>query len=132
MSEDLPEITDPRIFKVVEIINKSFDRKLDFNKLAKEVNLSASRLRHLFKLQIGMSYKQYLRRLKMRRAADLLKTSFLKVREISTRVNIEDVSHFVRDFEKEYGMTPAQYRKNLFKEKKIKKIANNSENGKTG
>lgn len=53
---------------------------------------------------------KYLRLLRMQEARELLETTFLSVKEIRTRVGFGDESHFMRDFKKACGMTPAQYR----------------------
>lgn len=105
------EITDFRIAEAIRSIKSNFDRELDFNALADTLNLSASRLRHLFKAETGISFRKYLRRERMRQAKRLLETSFLSVKETAKRVGIGDASHFVRDFEKEFGLSPAGYRK---------------------
>jgi hypothetical protein len=49
----------------------------------------------------------------MQRAKELLETTFLSVKEIRTTIGINDHSHFIREFKKSYGMTPAQYRTRL-------------------
>lgn len=46
----------------------------------------------------------------MRRAQELLETTFLSVKEIMAKVGVTDESHFVRDFKRFHGCTPAQYR----------------------
>jgi two-component system response regulator YesN len=46
----------------------------------------------------------------MQKAAELLGTSSLSVKEIAVSVGINDPSHFVRDFKKSHGLTPSQYR----------------------
>jgi AraC-like DNA-binding protein len=46
----------------------------------------------------------------MRKAKKLLEFTFLNVKEVMNRVGAYDASHFVRDFKRTYGVTPAQYR----------------------
>ena len=46
----------------------------------------------------------------MQRAKELLETTFLSVKEIRNNIGVNDHSHFIREFKKSYGMTPAQYR----------------------
>jgi transcriptional regulator GlxA family with amidase domain len=106
-----PETTDFRIAEAVRLIESNFDRDLDFNALAETLNLSASRFRHLFKAETGMSFRKYLRQQRMKQAKHLLETSFLSVKETAKRAGIGNISHFVRDFEKEFGLSPARYRK---------------------
>jgi len=74
------------------------------------VHLSASRLRHIFKSQVGTTVPKYLKLLRLRRANDLLQTTFLEVKEIATCVGINDVSHFVRDYKTVYRETPSKTR----------------------
>jgi transcriptional regulator GlxA family with amidase domain len=78
--------------------------------LAKSVNLSDSRLRHLLKSETGVSWTQFLKRTKIQRARDLLETSYLRVKEIGSSVGINDESFFARTFKREVGVTPSKYR----------------------
>ena len=84
--------------------------QLSIHHLAISVNLSPSRLRQLFKREIGESPKQHLRRVRMQRAEHLLQTTFLSVKEVTFFSGFRDVSHFVRDFKKQYGVTPTGFR----------------------
>jgi transcriptional regulator GlxA family with amidase domain len=86
------------------------EREHSVQELARAVNLSIWRLSHLFKDATGMAPKQYLGRLRMERAKELLETTFLSVKEVKNRVGVNDDSHFVRDFKKRYGLRPVQHR----------------------
>lgn len=105
------EVKDIRIARAIRLIKSKFAEDVDFNQLARFLDLCPSRLRHLFKEQTGMSFKKYLRQVRMKEAQHLLKTTFLRVNKIAERVGIRDSSHFVRDFEKEFGLSPDKYRK---------------------
>jgi AraC-like DNA-binding protein len=101
---------DERVQRVVDFIKRDLRRELRLNEVAQTVNLSSSRLRHIFKAETGMPPEQYLRSLRMQRARDLLESSFLSIKEIREQVGIGDRGSFVRDFKRAYGVTPAQYR----------------------
>jgi transcriptional regulator GlxA family with amidase domain len=88
---------------------------LSLDNVAKSLNLSGSRLRHLFKDDIGLPPTKYLKRLRMQRAKDLLTSTFLSVKEINTKVGGTDLSHFVRNFKTAYGMSPLRYRLSMLK-----------------
>jgi transcriptional regulator GlxA family with amidase domain len=101
---------NPRVQKVVHLIQIELSRKVTLSEMAQSVNLSAAHLRTLFKSEIGMTPTQYQKKLRLLEARRLLESTFLNVQEIMLRVGLNDDSHFVRDFKKIYGLTPAQYR----------------------
>ena len=101
---------DPRVRRAVTLINKNIRRELILEEIAHAFNLSASRLRHMFTDAIGISPARYLKSLRMRRAKELLETTFLNIKQIRLQVGIKDESHFVRDFKKIYGRSPSRHR----------------------
>jgi transcriptional regulator GlxA family with amidase domain len=103
-------INDLRVATVIGVMNKSFAGHLSVAALSKHVNLSATRLRQLFKQETGRSPMQYLRDLRMRQAERLLRTTFLSIKEISFFIGAKDISHFVRDFKNDFGVTPSEFR----------------------
>lgn len=93
------------------LIQKSFFQGVSLSHIAGEVNLSLSRLRHLFKREVGLTPRQYIKFLKMMMAKNLAATTFLSVKEIVFQVGVTDQSHFLRDFKHVFGVTISQYRK---------------------
>jgi len=101
---------DPRVQIVRSAIEKDCRRAWTISALAKLVNLSPSRLRHLFKAETGMTTNQFLREVRLSEAEKLLRTTFLRVKEIMNRVGFLDESHFGHEFKKVFGQSPAKYR----------------------
>lgn len=101
---------DQRVEKVIALMEANLHRNLPLGQMAQAVNLSGSRLRHLFKAETGMSLEQYRKSLRMRKAKELIETTFLSMKQIRSRVRLSDRSHFARDFKRIYGLTPTQYR----------------------
>jgi AraC family transcriptional regulator of arabinose operon len=101
---------DPRIRQAINLISEDLSRPFNFDALAVSVNLSPSRLRHLFKSEIGLTPAQYLKCLRIEGARKLLEESFLRLKEVMLRVGVSDESHFVRDFKKTHGLPPIKYR----------------------
>jgi transcriptional regulator GlxA family with amidase domain len=106
-------VMDSRVQKIIVLLEGNPHRALSLREMALTINLSVPRLRLLFKAATGMSPTQYFKLLKMRKAKSLLETTFLTIKEIAAGIGIKDVSHFVRDFKKAYGMSPAQYRESF-------------------
>lgn len=100
---------DHRISCAVSLIEKRFNRRLTLREMARSVQLSPSRFRHLFKAQTGVTPAQYLKSVRMREAKKLMRKVYSSVKEVMTNVGLNDKSHFERDFKKTYGLTPAQY-----------------------
>lgn len=103
---------DKRIVRVVEAIQANLQNGLELGEMARAVNLSSSRLRHLFKEETGLSPAQYLKKLRMERARELGEQTFMQVKEIMNAVGIRNNSHFTHTFKRAHGLTPTECRKN--------------------
>jgi transcriptional regulator GlxA family with amidase domain len=101
---------DPRIETTINLMKVNLNKHLTLPSLGQSVNLSPDRLSHVFKDEIGVPPSLYLRFLRMEQAKELLETTFLTVKQVMVRVGLKDESHFVRDFKRFWGSTPAQYR----------------------
>jgi AraC family transcriptional regulator, arabinose operon regulatory protein len=101
---------DLRVRQVINLLSEDLSRPFNLDTLAASVNLSPSRLRHLFKSETGLTPAQYLKRLRIEGARKLLEGSFLRLKEVMPRVGVGDESHFVRDFKKAHGLPPIKYR----------------------
>jgi AraC family transcriptional regulator, arabinose operon regulatory protein len=100
---------DPRVRAAINFMNANLHRKLSATEIARAAGISSSRLRHLFKDEVGKSLTGFRRELQLHKAKRLLETTELSVKEVAGSVGISTVSHFVRDFEKAYGLSPARY-----------------------
>ncbi|HEV2835371.1 MAG TPA: helix-turn-helix transcriptional regulator [Pyrinomonadaceae bacterium] len=105
---------DRRVELVMAEIHRDVSRRWETEELAALVNLSASRFRHVFKEETGLSITQYLRELRLERAEFLLRTTFLSIKEVMTESGHTSMSHFVHYFKNKYGRAPSAYRKQPF------------------
>lgn len=87
------------------------DAELSVGALAGVVNLSEPYFRKLFKAAYGISPKQYLLELRIRRAKQLLAEKSLTVTAISEACGFASVYHFCRAFKSKTGQTPTEYAK---------------------
>lgn len=101
---------DRRIELVITKLEADTSRAWDAAALAKLVNLSPSRFRHLFKQETGTTALEYLRELRFRKAEMMLATTFLSIKEIAESVGLGPLNHFMRNFKKRHGVTPGEYR----------------------
>jgi transcriptional regulator GlxA family with amidase domain len=100
---------DARVRAAITLMRINLARNLTTVEIASRVRLSPARLRQLFKDHIGMSVARYQRELRLERAKHLFETTFLSVKEIAASVGLTSVGHFIVEFQKKYGDTPARY-----------------------
>jgi len=97
----------------IEIVISEIERDpqgCQLSELAESVNLSSSRLRHLFKQETGITPLQHLKRVRFEHAALLLRTTFFSIKEVMRLAGFNDISHFGREFKKLLGKSPGDYR----------------------
>jgi transcriptional regulator GlxA family with amidase domain len=105
---------DYRVQSVIRAMKLALGEPHSVDSLARSVNLSTWRLCHIFKSETRQPPLQYLRTLRMQEARKLLETTFLSVKQVMFEVGLKDESHFVRDFKRVYGASPAEYRRRHF------------------
>lgn len=71
---------------------------------------SPGNLSRLFRRHHGVSFQGYLQRLRMEKAAELLRTTRLPVARIAKRVGYRDASRFSQHFRRLFGAAPVAYR----------------------
>ena len=101
---------DARIVVISLVIADGLRVSMRRAELCRSVNLSPSRLQHLFKSEMGQTLEQYRKDARMHEARLLLRTTLLSVKEIMHRVGVSSASHFAHDFREACGLSPTEYR----------------------
>ncbi len=86
------------------------DPDLSLNELAAQVNLSPSHFSTVFSRETGQTFKEYLIRLRIDRAKELLRTTSLRAFEVAYQSGYNDPHYFSYIFRKNTGLTPQQFR----------------------
>ncbi|MEY8355796.1 response regulator [Lachnospiraceae bacterium 54-53] len=84
--------------------------ELPVTEIAAMVNMSGSYFSHVFKREEGISFVEYVYRVRMEHAGHLLKSSDLKVNEIADEVGIFNPNYFSTQFKRFTGQSPLEYR----------------------
>lgn len=79
--------------------------------VARAAGMSTSRFREFFKDTTGWGFAQYVRELRVERAAKLLRESDDSIATIAHMTGFADQSHLMRCFKAKYGLAPLAYRK---------------------
>lgn len=109
------EIADSRsnIVKQVQQYVSEHLSEATLQNIADHVYLNPSYLSKIYKMETGEGISDYLYRMKMDRAAHLLRTTNEKVYEIAASLGYVKTSYFIKLFKDKYGMTPQEYRERL-------------------
>ena len=102
---------DPRLQQILEVIEGRLAEPLEVAALAAVIGLSVSRFTHLFSAGIGMPPLRHLRTRRMERARELLEGTADPIRTVRLSVGYTDPSRFARDFRKQFGVGPRDYRR---------------------
>ena len=92
------------------------DHKCDAIKLehiARVLNVSKFHFCRRFKLETGLTFVQYLNRVRLEQAKRLLHNKNMRVSEIAYEVGFQSLTHFNRTFSKLVGSSPTEYRSRL-------------------
>ena len=107
--------TDPRsagsqlLLRVYRYVEEHY-RDGRLGDLARELHYDAAWLSRAIRKQSGKTFTELMQDKRLSQAAYLLRTTRLKVLEISESVGYENLSYFHREFRARYGVTPRAYR----------------------
>jgi AraC-like DNA-binding protein len=110
-SRNVPHSQGPPLAPAVALISREFNRRLSIADLARSVSMSPSHFNRTFKGHFGVTPHQYLRRVRLMAACDLLATTDLSMSAVASETGYYDQSHFANDFVREWDVAPSLYRK---------------------
>lgn len=105
---------DKRVADVLDLLDREWRRDHSIEELASSVNLTASRLQHLFKSQLRRSITEVLHARRLDEAATLLATTYERISAIAYFVGFRDVPNFNHAFRRRFRMTPREHRANAY------------------
>ena len=109
--EILPPHTGVLVKKAILYFGQHAESHISRWKLADSVNVSEDYLTRIFHREMGLSLWDYLNRLRIFRAAELLRKTDETIQNIAMRTGFQDQAYFCRVFKKIYGIVPGQLRK---------------------
>ncbi|WP_020428056.1 helix-turn-helix transcriptional regulator, partial [Paenibacillus riograndensis] len=87
--------------------------KVGMDEMARRLGLNPTHFSRLFKVETGLTFIEYVTKLKMERAQDLLNQTNSTIVEIAEQLAYDNVSYFIKLFRNFSGMTPVEYRKSI-------------------
>ena len=98
-----------RVEKVIDLLKKNLTEQPALEDICRAVGCSAFHLSRTFSSAMGMTIPQYLRQLRMERAAELLRSGKFNVTETALEVGYSSLSHFSHAFHETFGCCPGLY-----------------------
>ena len=96
--------------KAMEVVERNISNAdLDIEHFATEVGVSRMQLYRKFNALTNMTVKEFIRSIRLKRAAQLLLEKKMNVTEIAYAVGFRDLSHFRKCFHREFGMSASEY-----------------------
>ena len=102
-------LAQERVDRVVALLRQHLVEPLSLEGIGREVGCSPFHLSRTFSAQTGMTIPQYLRKLRMERAAELLQSGKYNVTEAAMAVGYSSLSHFSQCFCQTMGCCPGLY-----------------------
>lgn len=102
------------IFKAVEqYIKNNMTEELDLENTAARYNLSVFYFSRVFKDMLGYNFSDYINKVRIDKAKELLKDDTFSIKEICYSVGYSDPNYFSKVFKKYAGLTPSEYKLKL-------------------
>jgi AraC-like DNA-binding protein len=103
---------DNRLLQIEKYIEDNLTYPITVSDLAEHIHISEKQLCRIFAETKGMSTKQYIKKSKLKKAKDLLKTSDISIKEIASLLGFSSEYYFSQYFKREEGYPPGTFRKN--------------------
>ena len=110
-AQQRPQPVPAVLQKVRQYLHEQYAQKITLDTLSARYNISKYHLQRSFQRYFGQSPGEYLTRLRLTRAKELLRATDLPVSEVAYRVGMENTSYFISVFRSREGATPNKYRK---------------------
>lgn len=99
--------------QMVKYIEEHLTENIEYKKLAKIVGVSEYNLQRIFTFLTNMSISEYIRKRRLSRALEELKTTNIKIIDLAIKYNYDSSMSFSRAFKQYFNMTPTECRNNL-------------------
>lgn len=102
-----------KLIKTIE--SQLLNPDLDIDFICSEIGMSRTSLYNKIKGLTNLSLVDFLRKIRLRKALEIMLHEDVQLSEVMYRVGIHSQSHFTRAFKKEFGKTPSQYLREIEK-----------------
>jgi two-component system, response regulator YesN len=98
------------VLKAQEYVKKHIGEKISLTEVAAHLHLNSSYFSRMYKKETGEGFVEYVTRVKMEKALELLDQSIKSVEQIAYELGFESKSYFLKTFKRFYGVSPKSYK----------------------
>ena len=100
--------------EMVSYIQQNFTGKISLREFGEQFHLSEKYISRYFKEHFHITLSQYVTYLRLEHAKQLLQDTDIPVTAVAMQSGYQNVSYFIRSFQKAYAVSPLKYRKNNY------------------
>lgn len=109
-SQKIPAEYSEFLSRCIAIVEKHMqDELFDIKKLTDEIGMSRSKLFRKIKSISGLSSSEFIRYIRLRKAAEMMIQTDMQIKEIAFRVGFQDIKYFREQFYKLFEMNPSEF-----------------------
>ena len=103
----------PRLNRLREYVEQSYSEPISLKKAAGIAALESSYFSTYFRAKVGITFTDWLRQVRIRKAMKLMKASDFSITEVAYEVGFGDLRTFERAFKQYTRMTPMRFKKSV-------------------
>lgn len=106
--------SDPNMKMLLEYMHEHYNQPLGLAEVAKHFHFNPSYLSSYFSSHKKEGFNEYLNKIRIEKAEELLRSDHVTISEISSMVGYSDHSYFCKVFKKFTGLSPSRYRREFW------------------
>ncbi len=103
----------PRLNRLREYVEQSYSEPISLKKAASIAALESSYFSSYFRAKVGITFTDWLRQVRIRKAMKLMKASDFSITEVAFKVGFGDLRTFERAFKQYTRRTPKEFKKSV-------------------
>jgi two-component system response regulator YesN len=108
-----PPSSQNNIEEIKNFIKDNFYQPLSVNKLCQKFHYTPSYFSTMFKKEAGITYRDYLKKIRIEKAKELMKKTSLTISEVAFEVGYQNFNVFWEAFKSREGISPKEWRRKL-------------------